>query len=116
MGWWLSRVVKKKYVPGQNPLLILLSFLLTIIPLMPLFQGIMPLYISWFGDYGSLFNRTYLLNTFLTGSFLGGAFVSVAPFLSQKITSWRGTQIPFQGIILTLVGLLGMGALLQWGF
>ncbi|HIH13155.1 MAG: hypothetical protein QT02_C0004G0052 [archaeon GW2011_AR9] len=115
-GWWISRLIKKEYIRHQKMLIIIASFILTIVPLIPLFEGITPLYISWFGEYGSWFNRTYLLNTFLLGSIVGGAFVSLTPYLSQKMTSWRRKQIPFQGIIITLVGLLGMGVLLQWGF
>ena len=80
---------------------------------MPLFPGITPFYLSWGGEYGSLFNRTYLFNTFLIGSVLGGVIVSLTPFLSKKITEMRGKIVPFQGVILTLALLLLVGTTLQ---
>src|SRR3989339_1091867 len=64
-GWWVSNLLKKKYIPFQKPLIILLSFVTTIWPLMPLMESIYPVYISWIGDYGSLLNRTYLFSMFL---------------------------------------------------
>lgn len=112
-GWWISRLIKKQCWKYQKTALIIASFLLTIIPLMPLFPGITPFYLSWGGEYGSLFNRTYLLNTFLIGSILGGAIVSSTPFLSQKITKVRGKMVPFQGVILTLFLLMIAGIGLQ---
>ena len=85
-GWWASNLLKRKYIPFQKQLLILFSFVATIIPLMPLMESIYPVYISWAGDYGSLLNRTYILNLFLAGSILGGFTVCIMPWLSKKIT------------------------------
>ncbi len=112
-GWWISRLVKRTFFRGQKGIIIIASFLLTIIPLMPLFPGITPYYLSWSGEYGSLLNRTYLFNTFLMGSIFGGAVVSLTPFVSRKITAMRGKMVPFQGVILTLALLILVGIGLQ---
>lgn len=113
-GWWVSRWIKKKYIPGQKVMIILLSFALTIIPILPLINQISPLYISLAGEYGSLFNRTYVINVSLLASVFGGILVSVSPFLSKKFSSLRkGKILPFQGVVLTLALLIIASTILQ---
>lgn len=118
LGLWIAKMVKKKkeYIKFQTPLIFIVIYLSTIIPIMPFIGGIYPLYISWFGDYGSLFNRTYLLNTFLAGSLIGGFIMSIMPWVSSKITKARNGKMlfPYQGIILTLVILIIIGVILQF--
>ena len=114
MGWWLSRLVKKQYVPFQTPGLVLLSFVLTIVPLLPVITQIYPLYISMAGEYGSWLNRTYVLNLSLFTSIVGGTIVSLTPRLSRNLSRLRrGRMVPFQGIILTLGILVVTGIILQ---
>jgi hypothetical protein len=114
MGWWVSRLVKKDYFKGQRIALIVFSFVLTIVPMMPLIEDITPVPILWFGGYGTLFNRTYLLNNFFLGSLLGGVVVCITPWMSSKISSLRkGKIVPFQGVILTLGLLIVLGTLIQ---
>jgi len=114
IGWWVSRLIKRTYFPFQKSAIILASFILTVIPLLPFMNGFYPLYISFFGDYGSLFNRTYLVDTFLIGSVLGGIIVSIGPWLSNQITRLRNNKIiPFQGVILTLLLLIIVGGLIE---
>ncbi|MEK6950352.1 MAG: hypothetical protein AABX13_01360 [Nanoarchaeota archaeon] len=117
-GWWVANLIEKKYrryFPGQKLLLILLSFLLTVIPLLPLMKGTIPFSLSLLGTYGSVLNRTYLFSSFLLGSLLGGSIVSVAPAFSHRITLWRsGKMLPFQGVLLTFALLLMAGLLLQF--
>ena len=117
LGLWIARVVKKKkeYIKFQSPILFLVIYLSTILPIMPFMGGIHPLYISWFGDYGSLFNRTYLLNIFLIGAILGGSIMSIMPWVSGKITVARKGKMlfPYQGMVLTLIILLILGGILQ---
>ena len=114
MGWWLSRLVKKQYVPFQTPGLVLLSFVLTIVPLFPVITQIYPLYISMAGEYGSWLNRTYVLNLSLFTSIVGGTIVSLTPQLSRNLSRLRrGRMVPFQGIILTLGILVVTGIILQ---
>ncbi len=113
-GWWVSRMIKKKYIPYQKHFIILASFLLTIIPIMPIMETIKPFYLSLFGGYGTLFNRTYLLNMALFGSILGGGIVYLTPSISSRISKIRGGKIiPFQGVILTLSLLIIVGGIIQ---
>ncbi len=103
IGWWISNLIKKQYIPFQRLLIILFSFITTIIPLLVIIGGKYPVYISLIGDYGSLLNRTYIIDLFFIGSILGGFIVSITPWLSKKITEIRnGKMLPYQGIILTL--------------
>lgn len=107
MGFWISRLIKKQYIPFQSFLIILSSFLTTVIPLLPIVKSIYPVYISLAGSYGSLLNRTYIINLFLLGSVLGALTVSITPWLSNKITNYRhGRILPYQGVLLTLILLL----------
>ncbi len=107
IGWWLGRLIRKRYVPFQRSLVILLSFVTTILPLLKLLGGLHPVFIFIAGDYGSLLNRTYLINLFLVGSVLGGFIVLITPWLSSMITKYRhGMTVPYQGIILTLALLI----------
>lgn len=113
MGWWLSKYLKKRYIPFQRTIIVILSFLLTVIPIMPLVKGFYPLQISFFGDYGSLFNRMYLVNLFLFGSIIGGLIVCITPWLSSKISIKMGKTIPFQGVILTFLILFIIGGFFE---
>ncbi len=114
MGWWIGKKLKKQYIPYQKSLLILSSFLLTIIPMTMRIEEYYPLYIGWWGDYGSLFNSTYIFNKFLVGSIIGGLVLCITPWLSKKITSLiNGKMIPYQGILLTFLILIVIGGVFQ---
>nr|MBI4156615.1 hypothetical protein [Candidatus Woesearchaeota archaeon] len=103
MGYWISRMIKKTYIPFQKTIIILLSFITTIVPLLNVMEGFYPAYISIVGSYGSLLNRTYLINAFLTGSLIGAIIVSISPYLSNFITRLRKNKtLPFQTTALTL--------------
>ena len=113
-GWWVGKLIKKEYIPHQRFWIIILSFVLTVIPIYPILSQVYPLFISWGGEYGSIFNRTYVFNLPIISSVLGGIIVSIAPFLSKKISSLRrGKMIPFQGVTLTLILLVIVGTILQ---
>lgn len=113
IGWWISRMIKKKYIPFQKTLIILISFATTIFPILSLFKGFYPFYISVMGGYGSLLNRTYLINLFLLGSIIGGLIVCITPMLSRKISSLReGKIIPYQGTTLTLILLIFLSGII----
>lgn len=113
-GWWISNIIKKNYVPFQRQVIIAVSFATTIPPLMPLIKGVYPVLISIAGDYGSLLNRTYIINAFLMGSLIGGLIVSITPWLSKKITAARkGSTLPYQGITLTFILLVITGVFFQ---
>ncbi len=115
IGLWVSRVIKKKYVPFQDALIVLFSFVATVVPMMPIITGFYPLYISLAGEYGSLLNRTYLISLFLVGSVMGAFIMSITPWLSSRITKIRdGKMVPYQGIALTLLLLVVVGVILQF--
>ncbi len=113
-GWWMSNLVKRQFVPRQKQVIIVLSFVLTIIPMMAVIKDFIPVSILWWGDYGSFLNRTYLLNSFLLGSIGGLGIMFITPWMSATITRWRqGKMIPYQGIMLTLGLLVATGTAIQ---
>jgi len=110
MGMWFARIIKKKYIPLQNFLIIVIIFFTTVLPLMPLFKALGPLYLSFIGDYGT----TYVFNYSLASSFLGGIIVLSTPSISKAITKKRNYKtFPFQGTLLTLILLILVGVLIQ---
>ena len=112
MGMWFARIIKKKYIPLQNFLIVALIFFTTVLPLMPLFKALGPLYLSFIGDYGT----TYVFNYSLASSFLGGIIVLSTPSISKAITKKRNYKtFPFQGTLLTLILLIIVGVLIQIG-
>ena len=111
MGMWFSKIPKKKYIPFQKTIIILAIFLTTVLPLLPIFTAIGPLYLSFIGEYGS----TYAINYSLISSFFGGLIVFVSPALSKKISKLRnGKIVSFQGTILTLSLLIIIGIFIQF--
>ncbi|MBS3126457.1 hypothetical protein J4453_03400 [Candidatus Woesearchaeota archaeon] len=115
MGWWISKAIKRKFIPFQTPLLVAFSFATTVWPMLPLLSDARPWYISIAGDYGSWLNRTYVLNLFVIGGLIGVALVSITPWLSAKITKLRhGKMLPFQGMGLTFLLLFAIGTILQF--
>ncbi len=108
MGMWFAKIPKKQHVPFQKTLIITIIFFTTILPLLPIFSAIGPLYISFIGEYG----KTYAINYSLASSFLGGTITFVSPSLNKKIKEKRnGKGIVFQGILLTF-SLLAVAALI----
>lgn len=104
LGLWTSKLIKKKYIPLQDMIIALVAFLSITIPILPLIQSYSSVYISWAGDYGSLLNRTYLINLFLLGSIFGAFILSITPILSKKLSKIRsGKLIPFQGVLITFL-------------
>ena len=113
-GYWFARLIKRRYVPLQKHGIIFLSFGLTIIPLMKIFSEVFPLYISWFGGYGTLFNSTYVVNSFLAGSVFGGITLMISPWISNQITNIRnGNKMPYQGVAVTMLMLIVVSAIIQ---
>ena len=112
MGMWFSKLIKKKYIPFQKTLIVAIIFLTTLIPLMPIFKAIGPLYLSFIGDYGA----TYAVNYSLVSGLFGGFLVFISPSLSKTLTKMRKEKtIPFQGTMLTLSLLIIFGILIQFG-
>lgn len=110
MGMWFSRTPKKKYIPFQKTAIIAIIFLTTVIPLLPLFNTIGPLYIPFIGDYGT----TFAFNYSIVSSIFGGLIVFSSPSISRKLTKFRNDKtIPFQGILITLSFLIIVGIIIQ---
>jgi hypothetical protein len=98
IGSWIHKKIKRKFIWGQESLIVIISFATTVLPLLPIITGYTSVYISWVGDYGSLFNRTYLINLFLMGSIVGAVIMAVTPAISKRITHIRKKTLPFQGV------------------
>ncbi|MBI4116371.1 rhodanese-like domain-containing protein [Candidatus Pacearchaeota archaeon] len=111
IGMWFSKLIKKQYVPFQKTAIVAIVFLTTLLPLLPFFKAIGPLYLSFIGDYG----KTYAINYSLASSLLGAFVVFISPFASKQISKFRdGKIIPFQGTVLTLSLLVVLGAFMQF--
>ncbi len=114
MGMWIGRKIRKKYMPLQKIMITGASVALTIIPVIPFVKEMpLPVYVSLFGGYGTLFNRTYIINKFLLGSIIGAALMYGTPALSGVISRLREKQVPFQGMIIIAILLILVAALLQ---
>ena len=107
---------KKKYIPYQDELIGVFSWLTTLLPLKMLMSDYTSVYINWGGEYGSIFNRTYPVNLFLVGGFIGGLILYVSPGLSRVVTKYRGKKIDFQGIIVTFSLLVLISLITQFIF
>lgn len=115
LGLWFARIIKKNFIPYQEWVLGIGSFLATILPLRSLMQDYGSVYVSLSGDYGSLLNRTYIWDKFLVGSIIGGLFLAIAPWISVMLTKNRkGIMLPFQGMGITFLLLIMAAFALQF--
>ena len=113
MGMWFARWAdkKKKIIPFQKTIIVILVFVTTVYPLMPIFSAVGPLYLSFIGEYGI----TYAFNYSILSSLFGGVLVFLSPQISRKVTKLRqGRTIPFQGVSITLLSLIIVGLLIQF--
>lgn len=113
MGLWFANRAPKNYVPRQKPVLIIASFLLTVVPVLPVIGQKKAFYIGLAGSYGTLLNNTYMYDASLATAVVGGAIVTFSPKISRKITEVRGEHVDYQGIIVTLSTLIALGVVLQ---
>ncbi|OHB00966.1 MAG: hypothetical protein A3E94_00885 [Candidatus Zambryskibacteria bacterium RIFCSPHIGHO2_12_FULL_44_12b] len=114
LGLWIGKMPKKKYIPYQYIILVVVIFLGTIIPIMPLVKDYGPLYVSIIGEYGTLLHNTYTVNLFLAGSILGAFIMFVAPFISRFVTKTRsGRTVPYQGISIVLALLIIVSVIIE---
>jgi len=109
IGLWIGRILPKQYIRFQVELLAVLSFLVTIFPILPIMDsGYFTLYIGWLGEYGT----TFALNQFLVGSGVGAVLMFLAPLGSKLLTRARkGERFNYQGIVVAF-SLLFIGALI----
>jgi len=109
LGLWLAGTIKKRYIPLQEPILAILIFLGTVIPIMPMVKHYGPFYVPFVGEYGT----TYTINLYIFGVVIGAVIMLISPFLSKLITKIRKKQIPFQGITITLILLVIASVIIQ---
>ncbi len=102
LGLWIGKILPQK-ISHQDWVLAFISFLTTIVPLMALLPTYSSMYISWSGEYGSILNRTYAVNSFFLGSMLGSILFLFAPRISKSISEIRKSQFSYQGIIITFI-------------
>lgn len=116
LGFWIARLVKKQYIKRQQPVLVTLIFISTVIPIMPLIREYRPINLYLIGEYGSLLNRTYMFNLFVIGALIGAGIMYISPTVSEWVKNQRrGKLIPYQGIIITFILLAGVSLLIQFG-
>jgi 4-amino-4-deoxy-L-arabinose transferase-like glycosyltransferase len=108
-GLWVSNMLKLESLKRWG--LVSASFALTILPLTSIMQSFYPVYVHLAGDYGSLLNRTYLINLFLVGSVMGAIVVFASPEISWRISTWRKRSIRHQGVIVTILLLILVSAI-----
>lgn len=114
LAMWTNKLVKKEYFSFQSFLIVSLVFVSVILPIMPLIRHYGPLYISFWGDYGTLFHNTYTINLFLAGVPLGAMILLVSPYISRTMTRYRGEKtIPYQGIIITFSLIVVISVIIQ---
>lgn len=114
MGWWMAKKIPKEYVPYQKQSVIIASFLLTVVPILPIIGEQKAFFIGLYGNYGSLLHNTYMYDMSLLTSVIGGLVVTFSPRISGKITEMRGEHIDYQGIIVTFITLLILGLVIQF--
>lgn len=115
LSLWIARLPKKQYFKKQYFVLFWSVFLSTILPFYFMFKGdYVSRYITLGGEYGSITNRTYLIDLFIIGSILGALLVYFSPTISAWLTKARGGRmIKFQGLTITFVLLILGSILLQ---
>ncbi len=91
-------------------------YLSTVVPFYFMFKGdYTSKYISISGDYGSMLNRTYLIDLYLIGLVVGSLIVYFSPRLSAALSKARGGKsIKFQGMIINFVLLFVAALVLQY--
>lgn len=115
LGLWVARIIKRKLFHYQDTVVATVVFLSTILPILPIAGGEKgSVYISFAGGYGSLLNRTYVIDFFLVGSLVGALMVIIAPYISRRITQTRsGKTMPYQGVAITFLLLVVSSVILQ---
>lgn len=113
LGLWTNRLLLRQFVPFQGLILGAISFLLTILPLQPLFYDYASVYLNWGGAYGSMLNRTYILDRFLVGAVIGATLLILAPGVSRFLSKKIKRHIPFQGILISFLMLIFAALVIQ---
>lgn len=112
-GLWIGKKLKQ-VIPFQPFLLGVLSFFLTVLPILSLFPEDSVFSVNLFGVSGGYFNRVYVFNEFFLGTVFGLIFSLIGMFVHKKIKERFGRVLfPFQGVVLTVIS-LGLADLLLY--
>lgn len=114
LGLWLASLPIKEYFPGQSALIIILIFLSTVVPIMPLVRDYGPLYLALGGPYGSAFHKTYVIDLYAFGIVLGAVIMGLAPLLSRWFSRRQGNTWPYQGLVITFSLLIIISLVIQF--
>ncbi len=107
LGVWMSRLIKKHYLPFQSLLIIIITFLLTVLPASAAISDTLYLPVQLPGYIGSIFNNIYSLNRILFGNIIGGVITLFSYKAHLAIKKLKGkVLLPFQGIVLTVLALV----------
>ena len=113
-GLWIGLKIKN-YFKFQLPVIVLLSFLLTVLPLLYISDEQIYLPVLWLGSAGSLFNKVYWINKILFGSVIGAVVSVLAYLLHVHIKKTRGKVLfPFQGAVFTILSLAVTGLMIYF--
>ncbi|HCR41935.1 TPA: hypothetical protein DIV45_01025 [Patescibacteria group bacterium] len=112
---WINNLLKRQYIKYQAILIASSSFILTIFPLQRILADYTSIYVDYSGSYGSLLNRTYLVDKFIIGAIVGAIVLAVAPNISKYITAiYGGKKILRQNLITTIGLLIIFGIIFQF--
>jgi|SRR3989344_6404832 len=109
LGLWISNKLKS-YFKFQSLLIIILSFLLTVLPVLPFVKDTTYLSLFLFGEPGGLLNKVYFVNKLFLGSIIGSMITIFAYYLHNFIKLKHGKVLfPYQGVVLTILFLILSG-------
>lgn len=115
LGLWAARAARRFRFPMKAAAFAVASFLLTVWPLAPLFDSYTSWYVDLGGGYGTLLNRTYVINRFVLGAVIGAALLALAPKASRAVSAARrGVQFPFQGMAIGFALLIAASLVIQF--
>jgi len=116
-GLWIGLKIKKRFFRFQLAVIVLLSFLLTVIPLMGIDSDSVYMPMLFFGTAGSILNKVYWVNKLLFGSIIGAIVSLIAYFTHNYIKKANGNVLfPFQGTAITIIFLGLSGLALYFNF
>lgn len=109
-GLWAGLKIEKEFFKFQFPIIVLVSFLLTVFPLLYISNDTVYFPLLLVGKAGSILNKVYWVNKVLLGSIIG-ALVTLSAYYSHiYIKKINGKVLfPFQGVALTLAFLFASG-------
>ena len=116
-GLWFGLRTKKQFFRNQLVVIVILSFALTVVPLLALNTEYAYFPLLLFGASGTALNKVYWVNKILLGSIIGGLITLAAFRLHMFIKSARGKVLfPFQGVVLTVLFLAVTGLGMYFAF